>query len=180
MKSTGILLGARRSKFPNDLNSKIIIGIDPGLTGGFSVFLGKELIRSEVLKRKEDCLDASWLAKQLCDWNPSHIILEKVHAMPGQGVSSMFKFGQVFGTIKSVIDILEFDYDEVPNQAWPRYFFGNTRNKEIKNKDRNIDFACKLWPDFDFTATEKSKKPHTGKVDSALIGYYGVCKRTGL
>ena len=88
----------------------IIIGIDPGLSGGIAILENnkvKELFDMPVMsdgKKNKKQLNSALLAKLVKDHinkiEDSVVIIEQVNAMPGQGVTSMFNFGQTFGAIK--------------------------------------------------------------------------------
>lgn len=103
------------------------------------------------------------------------VFLENVHAMPGQGVSTMFTFGRNFGRIETAIaSIMGWQVKDrlhyVPASVWSRAVI---RSKAASPKARARDTALKIWPDGPFLATEKSRQPHPGLVDSALIAEYG-------
>ena len=90
----------------------IIIGIDPGLSGGIAVLKDKTIknlydmpVMSEGKKNKRQ-LNSAQLAKiikeNIHEKEETAIVVEQVNAMPGQGVTSMFNFGQTFGAIKGI------------------------------------------------------------------------------
>ena len=95
----------------------IIIGIDPGLSGGIAILENnkvKELFDMPVMsdgKKNKKQLNSALLAKLVKDHinkiEDSVVIVEQVNAMPGQGVTSMFNFGQTFGAIKGICATLE-------------------------------------------------------------------------
>ena len=101
---------------------EFFIGIDPGLTGGVAVIDNQENVLLCIpmpLKGKE--LDARLLATYIQRYSKKGnllAVLEKVAAMPGQGVCAMFTFGQVVGEIKSVLKVLAVPYQEVRPIAW--------------------------------------------------------------
>lgn len=152
-----------------------IIGIDPGLSGAVSVLNGLDLIEvfdmPTVLvktgKTEKRQLSEAMLAATLRDMNISHAYLELVHAMPGQGVTSMFTFGMGYGAIKGVLAALGIPMTTVPPTKW---------QKDLglaKGKEANRARAAQLFPAH---AARFSRAKDDGRADAALIGYWGVQK----
>ena len=89
-----------------------IIGIDPGLSGGIAILDDLKIfdiydmpIMSEGKKNKNQLNSAQLvniIRKNLIPNGDTFLIVEQVSAMPGQGVTSMFNFGQTFGSIKGI------------------------------------------------------------------------------
>lgn len=151
----------------------IIIGIDPGLSGAFAVYSGDRLLHVEDLpvlefkrngKNKRD-LDVSRLAKRIQGWAPSKAIVEKVGAMPGQGVSSVFSFGKTYGAILGILGALEVPVDLVAPQVWKKKL-GVPAGKDgaRARASQLIPAGAEFWP----------LKKHDGRAESALIAYYGA------
>tara|TARA_Y100000310_G_C20579790_1_gene762382 strand:+ start:706 stop:1200 length:495 start_codon:yes stop_codon:yes gene_type:complete len=152
----------------------IFIGIDPGLDGGLAAIYPNGNIYVTVMptervgkKRQLDgCEIREWIHNNdvfECRSEPQKITIEKVHAMPGQGVTSMFNFGVGFGILRGICSGLGLSYDLVTPQAWQKVML------EGRGKGAKYEVAHELWPDVDFRATERCRKPHTGMVDAALI-----------
>ena len=90
----------------------IIIGIDPGLSGAIAILENNEVkkileipVMSEGKKNKRQLNNAqlvNLLKDNIKDFNDASVVVEQVNAMPGQGVTSMFNFGQTFGAIKGI------------------------------------------------------------------------------
>lgn len=112
-----------------------IAGIDPGLSGGWAVLSCKEgalpaLVaggRMPTLKQGSKTLvDASELYGQLTKPLPGPgldaVVLETVHAMPRQGVSSTFTFGTAYGAAHAVAQLSAVRLEGVPPQAWKKHF----------------------------------------------------------
>ena len=94
-----------------------IIGIDPGLSGAIAILEDNKVlgiydipVMSEGKKNKRQ-LNSAQLVKIIREnINPEDenvVVVEQVNAMPGQGVTSMFNFGQTFGAIKGICAALE-------------------------------------------------------------------------
>ena len=109
-----------------------IIGIDPGLSGAIAILENNKVI--EVLemptmaegKKNKKQLNSAQLVSQLksylIDKDEIAVVVEQVNAMPGQGVTSMFNFGQTFGAIKGVCAALELPIFFVRPLKWKKYF----------------------------------------------------------
>lgn len=161
-----------------------ILGIDPGLDGGIAMMdgsrLSMELGRISIepmpttggTKRSVDggslcVLLRGWIIDKPID----HVFLERVGAMPGQGVTSMFNFGEGYGVIKGVLSALHIPYTLVSPQKWQNAI-GVAKSKDTKGAAATR--AAQLFPGVDFRASARCRKPHDGMVDAALIAAYGV------
>lgn len=144
----------------------IFIGIDPGKSGGIA-YINTEsgICCTEPYSDKaliDLCRDESWRG------NTEHIMccLEKVGARPGQGVVSMFSFGQSVGYIKGVLEAFRIPYQEITPQKWKREFGLNS------DKAASAEVCRKLFPDVSLLATPKCKKPHDGMAEALLMAEY--------
>ena len=148
----------------------MIIGIDPGNTGAIA-FLNDNLSFIDTVDMplmangKKQQVNAAALAKILecCDTADSFAYLEKVSAMPGQGVASMFNFGMGFGVIKGVLAARGFSYELVTPQSWKK-------NAGLigKEKDNARTLAQQLYP-----AAPLTRKKDIGRADAILIARHG-------
>ena len=136
----------------------VYIGIDPGQNGGISV-ISENSTESHVYS-------SGTLIDVLSQARCAKVVLEKVSAMPKQGVSSTFKFGQNYGYIMGVLEAFDIAYELVPPQKWKREFSCTA------DKNTSIAVAQRLFPDIDLRATERCKKPHDGKAESLLMAEY--------
>lgn len=99
----------------------INIGIDPGKSGGIAVIDDNgHAYAHKMPETDRDTLDALREVKRCANAENIQIraALEKVHAMPGQGVTSSFTFGQGYGALKMALAALEIPYTEVTPQKW--------------------------------------------------------------
>ena len=90
-------------------------------------------------------------------------VVEHVNAMPGQGVTSCFSFGQNFGFILGLLTAFRIPYELVRPQKWKKEF-GCT-----SDKNTSIEVAQRLFPDVDLRRTPKCQKPHDGKAEALLL-----------
>lgn len=145
-----------------------VIGIDPGATGAIVVLEdGQPIEWMEMPTMKIGSatrVNASALSRFLMNYH-APVMLEAVHAMPGQGVTSMFNFGHSCGTIAGVLGALHLSVTLVTPQHWKKHA-GLTGT----DKDAARAMAIQLWPKW----KELDKK---GKgqalADAALIALYG-------
>ena len=151
-----------------------IIGIDPGLSGAIAILENKKVkklfnmpVMTEGKKNKRQ-LNNAQLVKILKD-NIMHIgdasiVVEQVNAMPGQGVTSMFNFGQTFGAIKGICAALGLPIFFVRPSKWKKYF-------ELINssKDASRTKAIEMYPSL---SNELAKKKDVNKSDAILIARF--------
>ena len=151
-----------------------IIGIDPGLTGAIAVLKDNKVLNifempvmAEGKKNKRQ-LNSAHLVKLLND-NISKeeevsVVVEQVNAMPGQGVTSMFNFGQTFGAIKGICAALGLPIFFVRPSKWKKHF-------ELINssKDSSRTKAIEMYPSL---SNDLSKKKDVNKSDAILIAKF--------
>jgi hypothetical protein len=101
-----------------------ICGIDPGLSGGVAFFFpaAPDRIIAEDMPVVAGELDCATLAARIRQMRPDVAIVERVASMPGQGVSSTFKFGRAFGSILGVLAALEIRTVLVAPAVWKKHF----------------------------------------------------------
>tara|TARA_B110000444_G_C18647915_1_gene504635 strand:+ start:88 stop:582 length:495 start_codon:yes stop_codon:yes gene_type:complete len=151
-----------------------IIGIDPGLSGAIAVMEGNKImdifdmpVMPEGKKNKRQ-LNSAQLVKLLKDNIKNNeevaIIVEQVNAMPGQGVTSMFNFGQTFGAIKGICAALGLPIFFVRPAKWKKHF-------ELINssKDASRTKAIEMYPSI---SHQLSKKKDVNKSDAILIARF--------
>ena len=151
-----------------------IIGIDPGLSGGIAILDNSkvmELFDMPVMpdgKKNKRQLNSALLVKLIKDHiknlEDTVMVVEQVNAMPGQGVTSMFNFGQTFGAIKGICAALGLPIFFVRPAKWKKHF-------ELINssKDSSRTKAIEMYP---FISERLSKKKDVNKSDAILIARY--------
>ena len=151
-----------------------IFGIDPGLSGALAILDEKKIFEVIDLptmsdgKKNKKQLNSAHLSKymqsNIIDLNKSAVVVEQVNAMPGQGVTSMFNFGQTFGAIKGICATLNLPIYFVRPSKWKKHF-------ELINssKDASRTKAIEMYPTF---ANHLSKKKDVNKSDAILIARY--------
>ena len=151
-----------------------VIGIDPGLSGAIAVLENNKVLNifdmpvmSEGKKNKRQ-LNSAQLVKLIKD-NISNnddisVVVEQVNAMPGQGVTSMFNFGQSFGILKGICSAMRLPVYFVRPAKWKKYF--NLINSE---KDASRTRAIEIFPYF---SPNLSRKKDSNKADAILIASF--------
>ncbi|MDC0429713.1 crossover junction endodeoxyribonuclease [Candidatus Pelagibacter sp.] len=160
----------------------LVIGIDPGISGSICFFNEGKIVdvvemptMTEGKKNKKQVNGAqifneiSERIKRL-DKRDIKIVIEQVSAMPGQGVTSMFNFGQSYGILKGICSAMQLPMYFVRPAKWKKYF--NLINSE---KDASRTRAIEIFPYF---SSHLSRKKDSNKADAILIAsfYYETYK----
>ena len=154
----------------------LIIGIDPGISGSIC-FLEDGIIK-DVLemptmtegKKNKKQVNGSQIYNEISfriktyEKKNIKVVIEQVSAMPGQGVTSMFNFGQSFGILKGICSAMQLPIYFVRPAKWKKYF--NLINSE---KDASRTKAIEIFPYF---SSNLSKKKDSNKADAILIASY--------
>lgn len=153
----------------------IYIGIDPGKNGGIAVIGHKNVRRNnhrgvDVYPYSDEQLVAT--LKDIAYFRnvlrmDSICVLEHVHAMTKQGVSSTFNFGMNFGFIQGVLKAYSIPYELVTPQKWKKEFSCTS------DKNTSIDVCKRLFPIVNLKKTERCKKDHDGMAEALLMAEYG-------
>ncbi len=154
----------------------LIIGIDPGISGSICFFEDGKILEviemptmTEGKKNKKQVNGAqiyNEIIKRIkfIDKKDVRVVIEQVSAMPGQGVTSMFNFGQSFGILKGICSAMLLPMYFVRPAKWKKYF--NLINSE---KDASRTKAIEIFPYF---SSNLAKKKDSNKADAILIAYY--------
>ena len=150
------------------------IGIDPGQTGAIAVMedgLIVHVIDMPVMARthgKGSQVDASFLASELLLVGVktiSEVVMEQVGAMPGQGSTSMFNFGEGVGIVKGVLGALQIPVRMVTPQRWKK-----SAGLTGKDKDAARSLAIQLHPE---AAEYLRRRKDVGRADAIMIARFG-------
>ena len=154
----------------------IIIGIDPGISGAICFFQeGKimDVIEMPTMtegKKNKRQVNGSQIYNEISkrisekEKKDTRVIIEQVSAMPGQGVTSMFNFGQSFGILKGICTAMQLPMYFVRPAKWKKYF--NLLNSE---KDASRTRAIEIFPYF---SSQLSRKKDSNKADAILIASF--------
>ena len=151
-----------------------IIGIDPGLSGAIAVMHDKKVINMYDMpvmaegKKNKRQLNSSQLVniikENINEDEDTIVVVEQVNAMPGQGVTSMFNFGQTLGAIKGVCAALRLPIFFVRPSKWKKHF-------ELINssKDASRTKVIEMYPTL---SSQLAKKRDVNKSDAVLIAKF--------
>ena len=152
----------------------IIIGIDPGVSGAISVLENKKIIEifdmptmidGKKNKRQINGAQVTNIIKEVLNGNKEVVVVvEHVNAMPGQGVTSMFNFGQSFGVIKGICAALSVPIYFVRPSKWKKHF-----NLIKTNKDASRTKVIEVYPEI---ASKLHRKKDSNRADAILIALY--------
>jgi crossover junction endodeoxyribonuclease RuvC len=149
----------------------VVCGIDPGLTGALAFLRDNDTItvylmpvlRASATKRE---IDMTALTALLVEYKPSLVILERVHAMPKQGVASSFQFGRSLGRIEGLT--AAYKTLLVTPQEWKRVVLKDTD----KSKEAAVAFCRRRWPGVSLTP-KGCTKPHHGLAEALCMCEFG-------
>ena len=152
----------------------IIIGIDPGISGAISIIENKKILEVydtptmiDGKKNKKQINSAqvtNIIKERLKDDKEVIVVVEHVNAMPGQGVTSMFNFGQSFGVIKGICAALGLPIYFVRPSKWKKHF-----NLIKTNKDASRTKVIEAYPEI---SSKLHRKKDSNRADAILIALY--------
>jgi|TARA_B100000809_G_scaffold211661_1_gene215382 crossover junction endodeoxyribonuclease RuvC len=154
----------------------LIIGIDPGITGSICFFKDGKIIdvvempnMAEGKKNKRQ-VNGAQIYNEITsrikniEKKDIKVVIEQVSAMPGQGVTSMFNFGQSFGVLKGMCSAMQLPMYFVRPAKWKKYF-----NLIKSEKDASRTKAIEVFP---YISTQLSRKKDSNKADAILIASF--------
>ena len=152
----------------------IIIGIDPGINGAISIIENKKIIEvydtptmidGKKNKRQINGAQVTNIIKDMLNGGKEVVVVvEHVNAMPGQGVTSMFNFGQSFGVIKGICAALNLPIYFVRPAKWKKHF-----NLIKTNKDASRTKVIEVYPEI---SSKLHRKKDSNRADAILIALY--------
>ena len=161
----------------------LIIGIDPGISGAICFFEDgqvKEIIDMPVMadgKKNKRQINGpqvyNEILKRINRFQKKDIIvvIEQVSAMPGQGVTSMFNFGQSFGVLKGICSAMQLSMFFIRPAKWKKYF-GLIKTEKDASRTKVIEI-------FPYISSQLSRKKDSNKADAVLIAsfFYNTYKK---
>tara|TARA_Y100001970_G_scaffold63755_1_gene81662 strand:- start:1710 stop:2204 length:495 start_codon:yes stop_codon:yes gene_type:complete len=161
----------------------LIIGIDPGISGAICFFEDgqvKEILDMPVMadgKKNKRQINGpqifNEISSRITKFSKKDIIvvIEQVSAMPGQGVTSMFNFGQSFGVLKGICSAMQLSMFFIRPAKWKKYF-GLIKTEKDASRTKVIEI-------FPYISSELSRKKDSNKADAVLIAsfFYNTFKK---
>lgn len=158
-------------------------GIDPGFNGGITFV---HTVTRDVVSQpmpvfgnmaKWKRLDIETIKRLFATYKPFGVCIEKVGAMPKQGVSSMFTFGYNAGILEGIVTTLGVPLKFCTPHAWMKDIL---RGIPKAGGKPSIIYAKQNYPQVDWRGTERSRVPHDGKTDSLCIALHGLSEYSRL
>lgn len=160
---------------------KVFCGIDPGKDGCLAILGYREtpilipFSESEYANQLRRVVPLNYTATTVetvqAVWSLGPIepfcVVEHVNAMPGQGVTSCFSFGQNFGFILGLLTAFRIPYELVRPLKWKKEFSCTS------DKNTSIEVAQRLFPGVDLRRTPQCRKPHDGVAEALLLAEWG-------
>ena len=161
----------------------LIIGIDPGISGAICFFEDgqvKEIIDMPVMadgKKNKRQINGpqvyNEILKRINKFQKKDmiVVIEQVSAMPGQGVTSMFNFGQSFGVLKGICSAMQLSMFFIRPAKWKKYF-GLIKTEKDASRTKVIEI-------FPYISSQLSRKKDSNKADAILIAsfFYNTYKK---
>lgn len=166
----------------------MIIGIDPGLSGGVAFFNHERMetfvMPTKKISKGKNTIDAGELQRLIGRIavrlvKIQLVVVEKVHAMPKQGVTSMFTFGVGYGKVLGLIEALGLPLEEPTPQEWKKVVLAGT----AKDKEAAVAWCMRRYPKLNLLKSGRCREPHVGMADAVCLAEYGRrlllgCKQT--
>jgi len=138
------------------------VGIDPGKSGALAYITDDGA--ANVFKFDSGLY--VYTLHQIAAQGPTVCCLEHVGAMPGQGVTSMFHFGENFGFIEGLLFAYGIKFELVRPQKWKKVF------SVTGDKNSAIAVCKRLFPDVSLLPSERCRKDHDGMAEALLMAEY--------
>jgi len=161
-----------------------ILGIDPGLNGGFAVIdttIDPFLYSMQIMPvRKDGAVDGKFIFDWVLAQKVDSAFFEDVHSIYGIGAKQNFNLGINIGIIKGSLNCAGVEYKLVQPKEWQASCHQGVYSKEVRAKDKTLDAATRLYPDLVKRLTPQKTarmkydpKPHDGLIDALMIAHYG-------
>ena len=163
----------------------LIIGIDPGISGAICFFQNGEI--TDVIdmpsmadgKKNKRQINSQQVFNEVSERiinipkKEIIVVIEQVSAMPGQGVTSMFNFGQSFGVLKGICSAMQLSMYFVRPAKWKKYY-GLIKTEKDASRTKVIEI-------FPYISSQLSRKKDSNKADAVLIAsfFYNTYKKAG-
>lgn len=152
-----------------------IMGIDPGVSGAIAIIEGGDLldafdvpvVETQSGRKKKRRISPEMLVAEIEEHIDylARVYIEDVHAMPGQGVTSMFAFGEAAGLIRGVCAGLKVPVCLISPITWKRGM-----KLQGAGKDASRAMAARMWPQ---KASLFKRQRDDGRAEAALLAHYG-------
>lgn len=143
-----------------------LAGIDPGIHGGIAII--DSCGQVEEVNLLQNVVPKTWLLERKIKL----VYIEQCQSFPGQGIASAFNYGREYGYLLGTLAGSGVLTRLVRPGEWTKKIH-KIYVSQGEAKDKSLLVAKHIWPETSFLATARSKKPHDGLIDAALIAYFG-------
>lgn len=157
---------------------KKYVGIDVGVNGGIAILDGDRKLQLYSIPKigtHVDYRELYFIIRHIN--NVEYVVIEDIHAIFGASAKSTFNFGYIAGMLLGIVISCEYKFELVQPKEWQKEIWTNAdkvikSNKRVDAKATSLLAAKRLFPGEKFLATNISRAPHDGLVDSALLAEY--------
>lgn len=154
----------------------MVIGVDPGITGGVVALSDDgKILEKYTMPSVAGLIDIAAFADLFREFTKGyavHVFMEQAQSFPKQGVASSFNYGRGFGNLEGVLGALRIARTLVRPHVWTKVIHAGLQ-KELPAKEKSKLALTRLFPDVDLRASERCRKQHEGMMDALLIAEYG-------
>lgn len=145
---------------------RVILGVDPGASGAIAFYRPDRPAEIEVydVPLVDKMIDAAQVAHLIRTAGATEAMIERVGAMPKQGVSSTFKFGMAYGAVLGIVAAMGVPIRQATPGRWKAHF------RLSADKEQARGLAVRQWP----SSRDFSLKKHHGRAEAALLALYAV------
>jgi hypothetical protein len=161
------------------MSGSCFLGIDPGAKGGLALLSEADGLLIEPIPTNDDGIDLKELARLIRDFSKDTRVayLEELNAFPGMNIAGVKTLWRGIGVLHGMLIANGVETFIVRPQEWMKVMHKGLEGKDTKVKSHLA--AKRIFPNVDFLATERSKVPHEGMVEAALIAEFGRRKTMG-
>lgn len=168
------------------VSTTLHIGIDPGKDGAWAIVYPHGEIEYHVFSKIGDEVDISDLNNRLKAMSQKvrHCVIEDVHSIFGASAKANFQFGRIVGVLETLLICNHIPFTKVAPKAWQKVMhegipkMTKAGKTSSDTKAMSLVAAKRIYPNETFLATERSKVPHDGIVDAALMAKYSQLRHS--
>jgi len=151
------------------------IGIDGGINGGITAINDNQNVIESIVMPvidtpKGKVYDIIKIRDFISKYENGFFVLEEAHTLPKNGAKQNFRTGECFGIMKAIIECEGRPFEIVRAKVWQKEIFQG--QKVVDTKQASILYCRQKFPNIDWRASERCKKDHDGKTDSACMSVY--------
>jgi hypothetical protein len=164
-------------------HNTIYVGVDNGLDGGLVALRGEEICLKTIMPTRSTGKGRQVMVSEIDDFLKTAgihglrvtVILENA-SKHSPGTLALCSTWDTFGSIRTLLEIRRIRHEIVNPQKWQKQFWTKPKmpkSQKFDTKAAALTAANKLWPNHDWTKSDRAYTPHDGMVDAALLAEYG-------